>query len=522
MTFITFLLFTGAVALATYLLTRRTTEDSATGFFLAGRSLGPLVIAGSILLTNLSTEQLVGLNGGAFSDGAVMIAWETLAAVSMVVLALVFLPRYLKSGLTTTPEYLEKRFDPTTRLMAEGLLLTGYVVILLPAVLASGALFMSTVFDVPALFGGNRTVAIWATVWLIGLIGGAYAVFGGLKGVAVSDSFNAIGLLIGGLMIPFFGLAAISDSGSVIEGWKTLMAAEPAKFDAIGGADSAVPFGTVFTGVILLHLFYWNTNQVIVQRSLAARSLADGQKGVLLAATIKLLGPLIIVLPGIIAFHLFADQIASKDEAYGTLVKNVLPAPLTGFFAAAVAGAILSSFNSGLNSAATLFSTGIYKKRINPGASDHQMVKSGRAFSLVLALGAMLIAPVVALHSGGIFALLQEVNGCYAIPILAVMVCALFTRRIPAAAAKFAIIFGSVSYLLAAFVLKPEINALHLQGIIFAITIAGMALIGKIAPRETPFIQSHSGDVDITPWRFAYPVAAFVVLCASGTYLYFS
>ena len=149
------------------------------------------------------------------------------------------------------------------------------------------------------------------------------------------------------------------------------------------------------------------------------------------------------------------------------------------------------------------------------------MVKSGRVFSLVLALGAMLIAPVVALHSGGIFAILRKVNGCYAIPILAVMVCALFTRRIPAAAAKFAIIFGSVSYLLAAFVLKPEINALHLQGIIFAITVVGMALIGKIAPRETPFIQSHSGDVDITPWRFAYPVAAFVVLCASGTYLYF-
>ena len=522
MPLLTFLLFTGVVAITTYLLTRRTTEDSAMGFFLAGRSLGPLVIAGSILLTNLSTEQLVGLNGGAFSDGAVVIAWETLAAVSMVVLALVFLPRYLKSGLTTTPEYLEKRFDSTTRLMAEGLLLTGYVVILLPAVLASGALFMSTVFDVPSLFGGSRTIAIWATVWLIGLIGGAYAVFGGLKGVAVSDSLNAIGLLIGGLMIPFFGLSAVSESGSIIEGWKTLTAAQSTKLNAVGGSDTAVPFGTIFTGVILLHLFYWNTNQVIVQRTLAARSLADGQKGVLLAATIKLLGPLIIVLPGIIAFHLFAEQITSKDEAYGTLVKNVLPAPLTGFFAATVAGAILSSFNSGLNSAATLFSTGIYKKRINPSAAERQMVKSGRTFSLILALGAMIIAPMVALHSGGIFALLQEVNGCYAIPFLAVMVCALFTRSLPAAAAKFAIVFGSVSYLFAAFVIKPEINALHLQGIIFGITLLGMCIIGKISPRETPYIQSHSGDVDITPWRFAYPAAAFILFGAVSTYLYFS
>jgi SSS family solute:Na+ symporter len=529
MTLISFLLFTIAVATATYFLTRKTEQSGSEGFFLAGRSLGPLVIAGSLLLTNLSTEQIVGLNGGAFTDGVVVTAWETLAGVSMAVLALVFLPRYLKSGITTTPEYLEKRFDGTTRLLAELLFLTGYVVILLPMVLASGALFMSAVFDVPALFGGNKTAAIWATVWTIGLIGSGYAVFGGLKGVAISDTINGFGLLVGGLMIPFYGLAEIAKQagGSGIGlGWKTLTETNPEKFDAVVFAsenpDVSIPFTTLFTGVILLHLFYWNTNQVIVQRTLAARSLADGQKGVLLAAFLKLLGPLVIVIPGIIAFHLYADQIDAKDEAYGTLVKNVLPAPLTGFFAAVIAGAILSSFNSGLNSAAALFSTGIYKKKIKPSATSHEMVKTGRLFSFILAVAAMLIGPIVALKAGGIFQYLQKANGCYGIPILAVMICALFTKRVPAAAAKFAIIFGSLTYLFFAFIITVPINELHLQGIIFALTMLGIFIIGKMKPRPEPFIQEHSGDVDIKPWRFAYPAAAITVTGAICTYVYFS
>ena len=530
MTLISFLLFTIAVAAATYFLTRNTDQSGKDGFFLAGRSLGPIVIAGSILLTNLSTEQIVGLNGGAYTDGVVVTAWETLAGVSMVVLALIFLPRYLKSGLTTTPEYLEKRFDGTTRLMAEMLFLTGYVVILLPMVLASGALFMSTVFDVPALFGGSKDAAIWATVWAIGLIGSAYAIFGGLKGVVVSDTINGIGLMIGGLMIPFYGLAEVAKQAGgsgIADGWRTLTESNPEKFDAIVFAsenpDVSVPFTTLFTGVILLHLFYWNTNQVIVQRTLGARSLADGQKGVLLAATLKLLGPLIIVIPGIIAFHLYGEQIGdAQDEAYGTLVKGVLPAPLTGFFAAVIAGAILSSFNSGLNSAATLFSTGIYKKKLRPEASSTQMVKIGRIFSLILAVSAMIIGPIVALNAGGIFGYLQKANGCYAIPILAVMVCALFTKRVPAAAAKFAILFGSLTDLLFAFVIPLPISEFHLQGIIFALTLLGMFIIGKVKPRPEPFVQQHSGDVDITPWRFAYPVSAFTVTGAVATYLYFS
>ncbi len=522
-TIISFLAITGGVAIATYFLTRGTIHDSATGFFLAGRSLGPFVIAGSLLLTNLSTEQLVGLNGGAFKDGMVLIAWETIAGVSMAVLALLFLPRYLKSGLTTTPEYLEKRFDGTTRLLAEILFLSGYMLILLPIVLYSGAIFVSNVFDIQGTFGVSRETALWITVWSIGLIGAGYAIFGGLRGVAVSDTLNGVGLLIGGLMIPFFGLAAIAgDDGGIAEGWRALTEANPDKLTSIGGPETAVPFGTLFTGVIMLHIFYWCTNQVIVQRVLAARSLADGQKGVLLAAFIKLLGPVILVIPGIIAFHLFGDELQKSDDAYPRLVREVLPAPLTGFFAAVIVGAILSSFNSTLNSAATLFSTGIYRKHIHRDATNHQMVRTGRLFSLIVAVIAFFIAPLLDKAPQGLFGFLQKANGTYAIPILAVMGVALFTRRVPALAAKFAIIFGSLGYLVFAFFIDVPIHELHLQGIIFAITLAGMFAIRAWRPRESPYVQEYSGDVDITPWKFAKPVAAVTVLGALATYIYFA
>ena len=211
--------------------------------------------------------------------------------------------------------------------------------------------------------------AVWVCVFGIGIIGSIYAIFGGLKAVAVSDTINGIGLLVGGLIIPYCGLSIIGD-GNIFEGFAALKQLNPEKFNAIGQPSDSVPFSTIFTGMLLVNMFYWCTNQVIVQRVLAARNLKEGQKGVLLAGAIKLLSPTIAVLPGIIAFHLYGDIIEKNDLAYPVLVKKVLPAPLVGFFAAVLVGAILSSFNSTLNSASTLFSIGIYKKDIRPNASE--------------------------------------------------------------------------------------------------------------------------------------------------------
>ena len=321
---LSFLFFTILVAIVSYLYSKKTSDNVSDEYFLGGRSLTATVIAGSLLLTNLSTEQIVGLNGAAFKEGILVMAWETLAAIAMVVTALFLLPRYLKGGITTVPQFLERRYDKITKTITSGLFLSGYVVVLLPIVLYSGALAINIMFNIPALLNVSDTTALWVSVWGIGIVGSLYAVFGGLKAVAISDTINAVGLLIGGLLIPFFGLLAIGD-GSVFDGLNTLISSNPEKFTSIGDSNASVPFSTIFTGMMLVQLFYWGTNQAIIQRALGAKDLKEGQKGLLLASFIKILGPLIVVLPGIIAFHMFGDTLENADQAYPMLVSKVLP-----------------------------------------------------------------------------------------------------------------------------------------------------------------------------------------------------
>ena len=219
---LTFLGFTLLVAVISYFATRKTEESTSDSYFLGGRSLTAGVIAGSLLLTNLSTEQIVGLNGASYESGLSVMVWETLAAIAMVVTAMFLLPRYLKGGLTTVPGFLAKRFDTTTKTLTSVLFLSGYVVVLLPVILYSGSLAVSGMFNVPELLGVTQTQSIWICVWGIGIIGSIYAVFGGLKAVAISDSINAIGLLIGGILIPIFGLMMIGD-GNVLDGPWTIL-----------------------------------------------------------------------------------------------------------------------------------------------------------------------------------------------------------------------------------------------------------------------------------------------------------
>ena len=187
MQFFIFVAFTLLVGVISYFATRKTNENSEDGYFLGGRSLTGPVIAGSLLLTNLSTEQLVGLNGSAFNEGIVVMAWETLAAIAMVVTAILLLPRYLKGGLTTIPQFLERRYDTMTKSITSGLFLSGYMVVLLPIVLYSGAIALMGMFELPALLGMSESTTLVITVVSIGCIGSIYAVFGGLKAVAVSD-----------------------------------------------------------------------------------------------------------------------------------------------------------------------------------------------------------------------------------------------------------------------------------------------------------------------------------------------
>lgn len=525
LSFITFTLF---VAIVSYYKSRKNDENTSDGYFLGGRSLTGVVIAGSLLLTNLSTEQIVGLNGAAFKEGVLVMAWETLAAIAMVITAFFLLPRYLKGGITTVPQFLERRYDKTTRTIASGLFLTGYAVILLPIVLYSGALAINSMFDVPTLIGMSKNGALWLTVWAIGIIGSIYAIFGGLKAVAISDTINAVGLLIGGLMIPVFGLLAVGD-GSVSEGISILIESHPDKFNSIGDSDSSIPFGTIFTGMMLVQLFYWGTNQAIIQRALGAQNLKEGQKGLLYAAVLKILGPLIVVLPGIIAFHMFGDSLNNPDEAYPLLVKNVLPVVLVGFFAAVLFGAILSSFNSALNSSVTLFGLGIYKEYINKDADEKTTVKAGKKFGTVLAVVSMCIAPLLIYASDGLFAYLQEVNGIYSIPILTIIVVGYMTKNVPAFAAKIGIISGSVLYILSQFIIKPYVvgadnypHFLHVMAILFVLNVVIMLAIGKLYPRDIEYNQKYTEQVDIQPWKYATITGLAICVIVIATFIYFS
>lgn len=510
LTLLSFVFFTGLVAFITWRIVRGKTDSTSDGYFLAGRSLTGGFIAGSLLLTNLSTEQLVGLNGAAFSDGISVMAWEVLAAVALVFMALFFLPRYLKSGIATVPDFLAERFDNTTRTITSLIFIVAYAGILLPIILYTGATGLAGILDLKTMTGIQSDASIlWMTVWMIGIIGSIYAIFGGLRSVAVSDTLNGVGLLIGGVLICVFGLQAVSSDG-VLAGLKVLKEAHPEKFNSLGGPDQSVPFTTLFTGVLLLGLFYWCTNQQIIQRTFGASSLKEGQKGVLMAGIFKVLAPLIMVIPGIIAFHLYASEDFKPDQAYGTLVRNVLPQPLAGFFAAVMVGAILSSFNSALNSTATLFSLGVYKHMIKQDTvDDSRVIGVGKIFGAAIAVFAMSVAPLLAGQTS-IFGYLQKMNGLYAIPIFSVVLMGLINRRVPAMAANIALAGGFIIISLGYFV--PVLNQVvarmhdfHFLGLVFAVLILFMLIMSKIRPLPAPWVHKHSGHVDLTPWKWAKP-----------------
>ena len=540
MVILSFLSFTLFAAVVTFLITRKTEKTSAAGFFLGGRSLTFPIIAGSLLLTNLSTEQMVGLNGAAFKDGLAVMAWEVVAVIALVLMALFFLPKFLKAGITTVPQFLEKRFDQRTQALTNMVFLLAYAFLLIPIILYSGAVGLSEMLDLKSLTGitepieflGNTyepdTAILWMTVFLIGIMGGIYTRFGGLKSLAVLDTINGIGLLIGGFMIAWFALGRVSDGQGILEGWRILKEANPDRLNSIGTPDTSVPFSTLFTGVALLNLFYWCTNQQIIQRTFGASSLAEGQKGVLLTGALKLLGPIYLVLPGIVAFHLFAADGITNDKAYGTLVREVLPPQLTGFFAAVMVGAILSSFNAALNSTSALFSIGFYKNIINAQASEASTVRAAKVFVVTIAIAAMFVAPLLA-GQESIFGYLQKMNGIYFIPIFSVVVVGMLHSRVPSAAAFTALIVGLLMLAIKYFVpgLDAAVDSLflynfHFLGFVFVLLVAIMLIWAAVKPRESAWKLETDTPIDMTPWGGAKLSSVILVAVVIAIYMAFA
>ncbi len=500
-----FLFLTLMVGFITFMVTRRHDTNTQAGYFLAGRSLTFPFIAGSLLLTNLSTEQLVGLNGDAYSFGLCVMVWEVVAVVGLICMALFFLPRFLKSGIATVPQYLNIRFDHQTQVITNIIFLVAYAGILLPLILYTGSVGMIRILNLDAMLGVTRTQSIWILVASIGVIGSIYALWGGLRTVAVSDLLNGFLLLTGGFVIVYFAMIKLGGDGGFFAGFSELKARAPDKLNSIGGESSNVPFGTVFTGILLLNLFYWCTNQQIIQRTFGASCLAEGQKGVLLTGGLKLLGPLYLVLPGIIAFALFQEETIKSSDVYGRLVNEVLPSWLSGFFAAALLGAILSSFNSALNSTCTLFSLGIYKGLIRKDPEDRQLVRSGRLFGCCIAIVAMVVAPLLD-GQESIFQYLQQMNCIYFIPIFSVVLVGMLTKRVPPIAAKIALIAGFVLFIIGYYIppftlVVESMHPFHFAGIVFFYLVIMMLVIGEIRPTKEEWHQEDVKAVDMTPWK---------------------
>lgn len=508
-------------------LKTRGQAETKDGYFLAGRGLGATFIAGSLLLTNLSAEQLIGLNGSAYGHNLSSMGWEVTAAIATIAMALIFLPKYLAGAFTTLPQFLNDRFDPMVRRMSVVLFMLGYGLVTIPSVLYSGSVAVLLLFDVPGLTGLDYFPALVATVVVIGVIGSIYAIFGGLRAVAVSDTLNGIGLLIIGIIVPVFGLIALG-GGDFFNGLSVLGSEHPEKLNAIGSASDPTPFGTLFTGMIFANLFYWCTNQYVIQRTLGAQSLAEGQKGVLYSGFFKILVPFMMMIPGVIAFHLYGPGMGTIDEAYPRLIRDVLPVYLSGFFLAVLLGAVFSSFNSLLNSAATLFSLDIYaparEKARGEKVSDRELVRVAKLASLVIALFSFAVAPLLYFAAEGLWQIIRIFTGFYNIPTIVIVIVGLFTSRVPALGAKLVIIFHVVAYGLLRFVFDDVVTLhfIHLYAVLFWIEVGIMLACGWLRPREEAWQFTRNEKVDMTPWRFAKPLAITLFSMVVATYLLFS
>lgn len=456
-----FIGLTLAMALATAWQVRRMggrSTDSNREFFLAGGNLTWPFVAGSITLTNLSTDQLVGMNG----NQMLLLAWWELSAVAgLLMLCFIFLPIYYRNNCTTTTELLERKYGSKyLRASVSILFLLGNVFIYLPIMLYTSSLFLKTLFgiDVPLI----------VIAALLAIVGAAYAISGGLRAVAVYDTISGIGVLALAALVVILAMAAIDFDFSGIPAERLSM---------IGDEDSPIPWPTLLTGMIFIQMFYWSTNQTITQRAMAAPSLREGQKGVLAATLIRIIFiPAIVVVPGVVAFKLIGPL---GDQAYSRIVDAVLPDWLSGAFAAFMAAAVLTSYTSVLNSSVTLYVCDLHEKFLK---SQPNVARLNTVISLVFMVMSILLVPV---YSGAvsIINLVQQLNGLLSMPILSAFILGLAFGNVDARAAMAALIFGTGLYAYFTFVWTP-IHYIHLMVITLLACIAFGLLVNALVFRR--------------------------------------
>jgi len=413
-------------------------EKNAEDYFLASKSLPWWAIGTSLIAANISAEQFIGMSGSGFALGLAIASYEWMAAITLIIVGKYFLPIFIEKGLYTIPEFVEKRFSTNLKTILAIFWIALYVFVNLASVLYLGSLALETIMGIPMMYG----------VIGLALFAAAYSLYGGLSAVAWTDVIQVVFLVLGGLVTTYIALNTVSDGEGIIAGMKTVYEATPERFTMIFDEsdkyyDMLPGVGVLLGGMWVANLYYWGFNQYIIQRTLAAKSLRESQKGILLAAGLKLIIPVIVVVPGIAAYVMVNDPaimarlgadglhnlptLEQADKAYPWLLQ-FLPTGMKGVAFAALAAAIVSSLASMLNSTSTIFTMDIYKQYINKNASDKQTVNMGRISAAV----ALIIASVMAPLLGGIdqaFQFIQEYTGIVSPGILAVFMLGLFWKK---------------------------------------------------------------------------------------------
>jgi len=401
-------------------------QKNAEDYFLASKSLPWWAIGTSLIAANISAEQFIGMSGSGYALGLAIASYEWMAAITLLIVGKYFLPIFIEKGLYTIPEFVEKRFSTNLKTILAVFWIGLYVFVNLASVLYLGALALEIIMGIPMHYG----------VLGLALFAAAYSLYGGLSAVAWTDVIQVIFLILGGLVTTYLALNNVSEGNGVIAGLKEIYNSAPEKFSMILEPSNPeyknLPgIGVLVGGMWVANLYYWGFNQYIIQRTLAAKSLEESQKGILLAAVLKLIIPLIVVIPGIAAYVMIKDTAGfdtfKADNAYPWLLK-LLPPGMKGLAFAALTAAIVSSLASMLNSTSTIFTMDIYKQYINPDASDKQTVNTGRLSACI----ALLISGIMAPLLGGIdqaFQFIQEYTGVVSPGILAVFILGLFWKK---------------------------------------------------------------------------------------------
>mgnify|MGYP001478327915 FL=1 len=427
-------------------------QKNAEDYFLASKSLPWWAVGTSLIAANISAEQFIGMSGSGFALGLAIASYEWMAAITLLVVGKYFLPIFIEKGLYTIPEFIEKRYSTNLKTILAIFWIALFVFVNLTTVLFLGGKALDTIIGV-----GDGAILLNSIIGL-GLFAAAYSLWGGLASVAWTDVIQVIILIFGGLLMTYFALLNVTDSGSFIDGLKYVYEKAPERFSMIlskgeiikpNGGDAwwDLPgLAVLIGGMWVANLYYWGFNQYIIQRTLAAKSLAEGQKGIVFAAFLKLIIPVIVVLPGIIAYVMNIDESGfltassvdpgfigaagnfANDNAAPWLIKNFIPVGVKGLILAALAAAIVSSLASMLNSTSTIFTMDIYKSHFNKEASDARMVSVGRITAVVALIIAIIIAPQLG-SLGQVFIFIQEYTGVVSPGILAVFLMGLFYKK---------------------------------------------------------------------------------------------